>query len=85
MPQDPVDKVNIGSGNGLVLYSNKPDNKVQGANMGPTWVLSALDGPHIGLWTLLSGKAQIYMTIGRNDAIMRLFERVPSSERCFVN
>ena len=25
-----------------------PDNKVHGANMGPTWVLSAPDGPHIG-------------------------------------
>ena len=25
-----------------------PDNKVHGANMGPTWVLSAPDGPHVG-------------------------------------
>ena len=25
-----------------------PDSKVQGANMGPTWVLSAPDGPHFG-------------------------------------
>ena len=25
-----------------------PDNKVHGANMGPTWVLSAPDGPHSG-------------------------------------
>ena len=25
-----------------------PDSKVHGANMGPTWVLSAPDGPHIG-------------------------------------
>ena len=25
-----------------------PDRKVQGANMGPTWVLSAPDGPHVG-------------------------------------
>ena len=24
------------------------DSKVHGANMGPTWVLSAPDGPHIG-------------------------------------
>ena len=23
-----------------------PDNKVHGANMGPTWVLLAPDGPH---------------------------------------
>ena len=25
-----------------------PDNKVHGANMGPTWVLLAPDGPHFG-------------------------------------
>ena len=25
-----------------------PDKKVHGANMGPTWVLSAPDGPHVG-------------------------------------
>ena len=27
---------------------NYPDNKVHGANMGPTWDLSAPDGPHVG-------------------------------------
>ena len=25
-----------------------PDSKVQGPNMGPNWVLSAPDGPHVG-------------------------------------
>ena len=29
-----------------------PDSKVHGANMGPTWVLSATDGPHVGLMYL---------------------------------
>ena len=29
-----------------------PDSKVHGANMGPTWVLSAPDGPHIGAMNL---------------------------------
>ena len=29
-----------------------PDSKVHGANMGPTWVLSVPDGPHIGLKNL---------------------------------
>ena len=29
-------------------YIHTPDNKVHGANMGPTWVLSAPDGPHVG-------------------------------------
>ena len=27
---------------------NYPDSKAHGANMGPTWVLSAPDGPHVG-------------------------------------
>ena len=27
---------------------NYPDSKDHGANMGPTWVLSAPAGPHIG-------------------------------------
>ena len=29
-----------------------PDSNVHGANMGPTWVLSAPDGPHVGLHEL---------------------------------
>ena len=29
-----------------------PDSKVHGANMGPTWVLSAPGGPHVGLMNL---------------------------------
>ena len=39
---------------GAYIYSaNKyPDSKVHGANMGPTWVLSAPDGPHVGLTNL---------------------------------
>ena len=29
-------------------WINNPDSKVHGANMGPTWVLPAPDGPHVG-------------------------------------
>ena len=29
-----------------------PDSKVHGANMEPIWVLSARDGPHVGLMNL---------------------------------
>ena len=29
-------------------YSATSDSKVHGANMGPTWVLSVPDGPHVG-------------------------------------
>ena len=32
----------------LLCYGYIPDSKVHGANMGPTWVLSAPDGPHVG-------------------------------------
>ena len=38
----PWNLVTTGSGNGF------PDSKVHGANMGPTWVLAAPDGPHVG-------------------------------------
>ena len=31
-----------------------PDRKVHGAHMGPTWVLSASDGPHVGPINLAS-------------------------------
>ena len=32
-----------------------PDSKVHGANMGPSWVLSAPDGPHVGHMNLAIG------------------------------
>ena len=31
-----------------LYYCSYPDSKVLGANMGPTWVLSAPDGPRVG-------------------------------------
>ena len=34
------------------MMHNKPDSKVHGANIGPTWVLSAPDGPHVGSMNL---------------------------------
>ena len=41
----------------LLIYFliNYPDNKVHGANVGPTWVLSASDGPHVGPMNLALG------------------------------
>ena len=38
-----------------------PDSKVHGANMGPTWVLSAIDGPHVGS-TNLAIRVYVCMT-----------------------
>ena len=40
------------------LYADR-DNKVHGANMGPTWVLSAPDGPHVGPMNLAIRGAEI--------------------------
>ena len=31
-----------------LIMESIPDSKLHGANMGPTWVLSAPDGPHVG-------------------------------------
>ena len=31
-----------------IIHHGTPDSKVHGANMGPTWIMSATDGPHIG-------------------------------------
>ena len=30
------------------ILEGNPDSKIHGVNMGPTWVLSASDGPHVG-------------------------------------
>ena len=38
------------SKNITVIYS--PDSEIHGANMGPTWVLSAPDRPHVGAMNL---------------------------------
>ena len=37
------------------IFKDFPDSKVRGTNMGPTWVLSAPDGPMLSPWTLISG------------------------------
>ena len=65
--------VSIGNGNKLLINIGTPhvyvricsnvssvwypDSKVHGANMGPTWVLSAPDGPILSPCSLLSGNS----------------------------
>ena len=39
----------------LPFLNTHPHSKVHGANMWPTWVMSAPDGPMLAQWTLLSG------------------------------
>ena len=42
--------------------NSHPDTKVHGANMGPTWVLSAPDGPHVRPMNLAI-RAVLYITM----------------------
>ena len=35
------------------MMQASPNSKVHGANSGPTWVLSAPDGPHVGPMNLV--------------------------------
>ena len=47
-----------------VFWHHCPDSKVHGTNMGPTWVLSAPDGPHVGPMNL-SMKVVMYVPLRR--------------------
>ena len=40
--------IHIETAPALICAERFPDNEVYGANMGPTWALSAPDGPHDG-------------------------------------
>ena len=53
----------------LVSWTKRanPDSKVHRANMGPTWVLSAPDGPHVGPMNLLSGKGSRPISVIANE------------------
>ena len=42
-------------GDADVILNQCPYSKVHGANMGPTWVLSTPDGPHVGPFSLALG------------------------------
>ena len=44
------------------LQCSVPDNKVHGANMWPTRVLSAPDGPHVGPMSLVSGVISLWLS-----------------------
>ena len=44
---DTISAIHISETNNFI-YNTYPESKVHGANMGPTWVLSAPDGPHVG-------------------------------------
>ena len=44
-----------------------PDSKVHGANIVPSWVLSAPDGPHIGFMNLALREATSLHTSERTE------------------
>ena len=59
----------------------RPDNKVHGANMGPTWVLSVPDGPHVGPMNLvLRGDGALVIIIQKltltNSIVIRIITRL---------
>ena len=43
-----VHSVTSAASKSIMCQSVYPESKVHGTNMGPTWILSARDGPHIG-------------------------------------
>ena len=47
-----------------IILCTAPDSKVHGANMWPTWVLSAPDGPHAGPTNLVIWQFRPIMTSG---------------------
>ena len=47
-----------------MLLNQFPDSKVHGANMGPTWVLSAPDGPHVGPMNFAIWAIDVKQTVG---------------------
>ena len=44
------------------IMHHYPDNTVYSANMGPTWVLSDPDGPHVGPMNLATRVSIIHCT-----------------------
>ena len=62
---------------GICMYRDQhlPDSKVRGATMGPTWVLSAPDGPHVGPMNLAI-RAVFQLCLSKVPAIIE--------RRCYI-
>ena len=61
-----------------------PDSKVRGANMGPTWVLSSPDGPHVGPKNLAIKEALHTMRSRDDPAFMNNGPSTPEDEGASV-
>ena len=46
-----------------LAYDSNPDSKVHGANMGPTWVLLAPGGSHVGPMNLAIWEAMGHLQL----------------------
>ena len=62
----------------LHCIDSDSDSKVHGANMGPTWVLSAPDGPHVGPMYLAIREPTWAVETGMDICVCR----VGSGRRC---
>ena len=58
------------------IYAN-PDSKVHRANVGPTWVLSAPDGPHVGPMKLAIREDSKWFHIFVFSAGVRSLQKTP--------
>ena len=52
------------------------DSKVHGTNMGPTWVLSAPDGPHVGPMNLAIRDSRVIATVDQKP-YLELMKDIP--------
>ena len=67
------------------------DSKIHGANMGPTWVLSAPDGPHVGPMNLAIREYTYNQAAGQINAASpvllhcNIFERIVSQPNIAIS
>ena len=62
------------SGTRFNITQDIPDSEVHGVNMGPTWVLSAPDGPHVGP-----------MNFATRDLIVKSRKASKARDRCLAS
>ena len=51
-----------------------PDNEVHGADMGPTWGLSAPDGPHVGPMNLAIRGGYVNLVDTSKSRVLGIFD-----------
>ena len=64
--------MSINQAHTVCILMHVPDSKVHGANMGPTWVLSAPGGPHVGPMNLAIRDVSLAVTSAGGFIVMQL-------------